>query len=319
MAFDEIQFPPEISEGAICGPGHSTAIITLPTTDAEERTARADGARRVYDASKGVSSIEAMAAIQSFAIARRGALRGFRWKDWSDFSSATDGYSTPGINDQEIGIGDGTTVDFQLVKAYISGAISVSRRIEKPVSGSVRVAVDGVEAMSGWSVNTTSGLVTFSVAPVLGKVITAGFYFDVPVRFSEDADKWMKLRLSDFDNRDIPEINVIELRNELPVDDEYFYGGSSVFNPLASNITLTSLNGRVITVTPNASGRTITLPDPANMPAGGIHFAITNKSALNTVALKNEVGGAVATIAALGSVMCVIAVDAMGTKYWMAL
>ena len=60
------------------------------------------------------------------------------------------------------------------------------RRIVKPVTGTVRVALAGVEQLSGWSVETTNGIVTFDTAPASGVLITAGFEFDVPVRFDTD-------------------------------------------------------------------------------------------------------------------------------------
>ena len=318
MAFDEVRFPVGISYGATFGAGHSTAIVLLPDTDAEERIARGDGARRKYDASMGVKTRDDVAEVQTFYLARRGALRGFRFKDWSDYTSAANGSDTPGINDQEIGSGDGTTTTFQLQKQYASGAAYVTRLIEKPVSGTVRVAVDGVEAMSGWSVDTTTGIVTFGVAPTAGKQITAGFEFDVPVRFEKSADEWMQVRIEAYEHNDIPSIPLIELRNETPIDDEYWYGGSAEYNPLSENISISVLTGRAISVNPSASGKTITLPDPTDLSAGGPYFIIVNRSGTDSVALKNESASTIATIAALGSVMVLILVDALGAKYWVA-
>jgi uncharacterized protein (TIGR02217 family) len=89
--------------------------------------------------------------------------------------------------DQAIGTGDGTTTAFQLVKRYASGSQTWTRAIAKPVAGTVRIALGGVEQPSGWSVDTTTGIVTFSTAPSSGVAITAGFEFDVPVRFDTDA------------------------------------------------------------------------------------------------------------------------------------
>jgi len=94
---------------------------------------------------------------------------------------------TPSPTDQAIGTGDGTMTAFQLVKRYASGAQSWTRAIAKPVDGVVRIALGGVEQLSGWSVDTTTGLVTFNTAPGAGVAIAAGFEFDVPVRFDTDA------------------------------------------------------------------------------------------------------------------------------------
>ena len=73
------------------------------------------------------------------------------------------------------------------MKRYASGSQTWVRTITKPVAGTVRVALDGAEQLVGWSVDTTTGVVTFSAAPVSGVAITAGFQFDVPVRFDTDA------------------------------------------------------------------------------------------------------------------------------------
>ena len=72
------------------------------------------------------------------------------------------------------------------MKRYESGAQAWVRRIVKPVAGTVRVARGGVETTSGWWVDATTGVVTFGAAPGAGVLITAGFEFDVPVRFDND-------------------------------------------------------------------------------------------------------------------------------------
>jgi uncharacterized protein (TIGR02217 family) len=83
---------------------------------------------------------------------------------------------------QLLGTGDDTQTQFQLVKHYPSGSVVEVRTITKPVAGTVRVYLDDVEQASVWSVDTTTGLVTFSAAPALGVEVTADFEFDVPVR-----------------------------------------------------------------------------------------------------------------------------------------
>jgi uncharacterized protein (TIGR02217 family) len=72
------------------------------------------------------------------------------------------------------------------VKRYASGAQSWTRAIAKPVTGHRAHRARGVEQPSGWSVDTTTGVVTFDAAPGAGVAITAGFEFDVPVRFDTD-------------------------------------------------------------------------------------------------------------------------------------
>jgi uncharacterized protein (TIGR02217 family) len=184
MAFHEIRFPDNISRGARGGPERRTQIVELASGD-EERNASWANSRRRYDATYGIRRTDDLAAVVAFFEARNGRLYGFRWKDWGDYKSCLPS-GTPAASDQAIGTGDGMTTAFQLAKAYISGAQSWTRSITKPVAGTATVSIDGVVQASDWSVDTTTGLVTFATAPANGATITAGFDFDVPVRFDTD-------------------------------------------------------------------------------------------------------------------------------------
>ncbi len=184
MAFHEIRFPDNISRGARGGPERRTQIVELASGD-EERNASWANSRRRYDAAYGIRRADDLAAVVAFFEARNGRLFGFRWKDWGDYKSCLPS-GTPAESDQAIGIGDDTTTIFHLVKAYSSGAQTWTRTITKPVAGTVLVALDGIAQASGWSVDTTTGIVTFTTAPATGTAITAGFEFDVPVRFDTD-------------------------------------------------------------------------------------------------------------------------------------
>ncbi len=184
MAFHEVRFPDDISRGARGGPERRTQIIELASGD-EERNASWANSRRRYDAAYGIRRVDDLATVVAFFEARNGRLHGFRWKDWADYKSCLPS-ATPAATDQAIGTGDGATTDFQLVKIYTSGSQSWTRTITKPVAGTVKVAIDGVEQTTGWSVDTTTGVVSFTTAPAAGATITAGFEFDVPVRFDTD-------------------------------------------------------------------------------------------------------------------------------------
>ena len=184
MAFHEVRFPDNISRGARGGPERRTQIVELASGD-EERNASWANSRRRYDVAYGIRRADDLAAVVAFFEARNGRLYGFRFKDWADYKSCQPS-ETPSATDQVIGTGDGTTTDFQLVKVYASGSQTWVRTITKPVAGSVLVAIDGVEQASGWTVDTTTGVVSFDAAPASGAAITAGFEFDVPVRFDTD-------------------------------------------------------------------------------------------------------------------------------------
>lgn len=181
--FHEIRFPFPVSVGATGGPQRRTEIVPLLSGREQRNTAWADSRRR-YDAGPGIRSLSDIHTLLAFFEARRGPLHGSRFRDpFDNRSTAPD--QAPAPTDQDLAEGDGSTTAFQLVKHYESGGESWTRTITKPVDGSVRVAVDGVET-DGFSADWTTGLVTLDAPPASGVSVTAGFAFDVPVRFEQD-------------------------------------------------------------------------------------------------------------------------------------
>jgi uncharacterized protein (TIGR02217 family) len=161
-----------------------------------------------YNAGYGVRSLDDIHAVIAFFEERRGRLYGFRWKDRADFQSCAPG-ETPAATDQAIGTGDGATLTFHLAKTYGGANAPWTRAIAKPVTGTVLIAVGGTPAAEGWTVDTTNGQVTFTSAPADGAAITAGFQFDVPVRF--DTDK-LTINLTNFAAGEVPAIPLVEIR-----------------------------------------------------------------------------------------------------------
>jgi uncharacterized protein (TIGR02217 family) len=209
MAFHEIRFPANLSFGSVGGPERRTEIVTLANGFEERNTPWAHSRRR-YDAGVGLRSLNDVETLIAFFEARSGQLHGFRWKDWSDYKSCAN-LSTPGPEDQLIGTGDGTTTVFQLQKTYVSGLQSYSRPIRKPVLGTVVIAIAADPKVEGleFAVNPETGEVTFSLPPDLGTRVTAGFEFDVPVRFDTDA---IQTSVASFQAGDVPTVPVVEIR-----------------------------------------------------------------------------------------------------------
>ena len=121
----------------------------------------------------------------------RGPFHSWPWRDPLDFASAD--LERPNIEpeisatDQQIGVGDGIARRFQLVKTYTLGSESYVRPIVRVVLASVLVAIDGVPVdPAGYTVSRETGVVEFLVAPLNDAVITAGYLFDVEVRFVSD-------------------------------------------------------------------------------------------------------------------------------------
>lgn len=211
MAFHEVRFPDDIALGASGGPERRTEIVTLGS-GYEQRNQRWADSRRKYDAGYGVHTLDQLAEVVAFFEERRGRLHGFRWRDYADYQSCAPG-SLVAPTDQSIGTGDGAEDDFQLVKAYGAAFAPWSRTVTKPVAGTVRVAVAGVELVEGvsWTVDAATGVVTFGVGhiPTIGQAVTAGYEFDVPMRFDTDQ---ITVNLANFAQGDIPSIPVVEIK-----------------------------------------------------------------------------------------------------------
>ncbi|MEZ5853948.1 MAG: DUF2460 domain-containing protein [Hyphomicrobiaceae bacterium] len=211
MSFHETRFPTAISRGATGGPERRTDVVVLGS-GFEERNARWADAQRSYNAGYGLRSLDDLHAVIAFFEERRGRLYGFRWKDHSDWKSCPP-EQEPAAGDQVIGTGDGALATFQLTKRYGSLYAPYERRIQKPVAGSLVVAVDGGGVSEGiaYDVDITTGQLTFRPGhiPPSGAAVTAGFTFDVPVRF--DTDK-LEVNLSGFRHGAIPSIPVVEIR-----------------------------------------------------------------------------------------------------------
>lgn len=208
--FHEVRFPVGIARGARGGPERLTQVVTL-ASGREVRNSRWAHSRRRYDAGFGIRTLDALAEVVAFFEERRGRLYGFRWRDQLDWKSCPPS-GEPAASDQQIGVGDGATRVFQLGKLYGGLHAPYVRRITKPVAGSVLIAVDGVvQAQPGAvSCDHATGLVTFAVgrAPPSGALVSAGFAFDVPVRFDIDM---IEVDLSAFEAGDIPKIPIIEI------------------------------------------------------------------------------------------------------------
>ncbi|MEM8822170.1 MAG: DUF2460 domain-containing protein [Pseudomonadota bacterium] len=209
MSFHEIRFPARLSLGSVGGPERLTDIVTLANGHEERNTPWAHSRRR-YDAGVGMRSLDDLGEVIAFFEARHGRLHGFRWKDWADYKSCISSQNVS-FDDQEIGVGDGLQTVFPLVKQYRSGDQSYRRPISKPVAGTIRIGLGGDEQVEGthWSVDIEKGFVTFTSPPDDGVRVTAGYEFDVPVRFDTDA---ILVSVATFQAGEIPDVPIVEVR-----------------------------------------------------------------------------------------------------------
>lgn len=203
--FHEVLFPLDVALGSRGGPTRRTDIVAL-ASGREHRNARWADSRRRFDAGLGIRTLDALHAVLVFFEERRGRLVGFRFRDRVDHLSCAPS-GTPARTDQPIGTGDGIRMAFQLAKTYGGAFAPWQRTIAKPVAGSVVVAVAGGE-VAGVTVDPTTGIVTLPSPPAAGAAVTAGFRFDVPVRFDTDA---LDIDLAAFEAGQIPSVPLVEI------------------------------------------------------------------------------------------------------------
>jgi uncharacterized protein (TIGR02217 family) len=209
QAFDDLLYPLALGRDATIIPEFSTSV-SVTASGFERRNSVWSDARLRFDVGPGIRSEAELGTLIAFFRARRGAARGFRLRDPSDFSSKTM-VGTPSATDQLLGTSDGQQSAFPLVKRYGEGDAVQIRRITRPRAGTVLVSVGGVAVISGWTVSA-GGIINFTTPPATGAAVRAGFLFDVPVRFAEDR---LEMAGATFIAGDAPSVSVVEIREAL--------------------------------------------------------------------------------------------------------
>lgn len=176
MAFLEILFPTNISYSSAGGPGFSTEVISF-AGGTESRNQNWARPIERWNVAYGVKAEADVKTLLQFFMVCQGKANGFRFKNYVDFEV------TP---HNPIGTGTGALTTFQLSKRYSFGGQTYDRKISKPVASSTTVYLNGVLQSSGWTINITTGIITFSSPPGAGVVVSAAFQFDVPMRFDTD-------------------------------------------------------------------------------------------------------------------------------------
>lgn len=210
QAFHDVLFPLSLAMTWRGGLQRQTDIVSQ-ASGYEQRLTRWRHARRRYEIGSGLKTRADLMGLVQFFEARRGPLFGFRFRDPFDASSAVIGQPVT-ASDQLLGTGDGVTARFPLSKIYGAEAQAYRRPILKPCAGTVLVAVNGQEARQGrdYECDPSTGMVTFyeGALPPANSVVTAGFCFDVPVRFEQDR---LDLVFDGYGTSEAPSLSLLEL------------------------------------------------------------------------------------------------------------
>lgn len=316
MAFTNEQFPILISYGSQGGPRHSSSFIELASGQ-RKVTTRWDGALRRFDAKFGIKKQSDLYLVYNFLLAHNGGEHTFRFQDHLDYTSnSTDGNSTVISNtDQLIGVGDGTTTDFQLTKSYTRGLFTAVRAITLPRAG-VLISVNGVSMTEGvdFTVNYYTGVVTIASAPAAGHLVKAGYLFDCHAQFAEDTDQLMNISMTAFKVGEIPSILIDEVPNVSGNMARRPYGGSTTIT-LTQDTKISLASGELINVNATIAGRSLWLPNPKGIGTGKCLFLIQNNGP-QSIDLKTHVGTVLGTIASTYKVFLSLVLNADTSKTW---
>lgn len=327
-AFFEPLFPEGISYGSSGGPGFNTSVIEVDSGQ-EQRVARWTGARRRYNAALAIKDQDEMSQLITFYLSVRGSADNFRYKDFLDFTTARgplparEHTDPPAFDDVVIGVGDGATKQFQLLKNYQAKDKVQVRPLTQPIGGKVFLGVDSVEKFEevDWTVDTTTGIVTFTIAPPDGVDITGGCEFHVPARFGKEADNLMAMTIDSFRTGSATDIPILEIREEDKINDDFFYGGA-IAQTMTADLQLSREMGRVIRLNAPTPNLEAILPAVNLLLTGGPYFYIIN-TGTNLIRLVTEpdapTGQEIANLLQDDSVLMVLGLDDVGAKVWIAL
>lgn len=177
-------FPTDISFGRPGGPEYQTDVVVLESGH-EQRNSYWTEPRYSWDVGYGFRNVEKIYQLLEFFHACRGRAKPFRFKDWLDYKSCAVNL-TPAPTDQSLGAAAANQTTFQLKKAYPESPYSTSIDIIKPKGSTIRIAVNGVEVTTGWTVNESTGVITRGTPLAGGETITWGGEFWRKCRFDID-------------------------------------------------------------------------------------------------------------------------------------
>lgn len=197
MSFLEIRFPESIAFNSSSILEFNTTIIKAKN-GYEQRNINWNSNKMKFNIINGIKTKAELDELITFFRNVKGAGYGFRFKDWTDYQA----------ENQYIGVGNGKTKEFQLIKAYrVSDNIVYYRKITKPVISTVRVFINDIESKD-FNIDLTTGLITLNTVPEVNTSIKANFEFDVPVRFENDI---MEITMNSINSGNVKEIILTEI------------------------------------------------------------------------------------------------------------
>lgn len=200
MVIDDTRLPQDVERGVKGGPQFNTIVLR---SDGGNTDTNQNWQYPLYSGNVGygIQSRQELDKVIRFFWARRGRLRGFLFRDWSDYQMEL----------ETIGTGDGSNRTFPIVKTYDDDVLSFARPIKRPIESTLTVYVNGAAVPdSHWSLQS-GGVILFGVthAPVAASSVAISGEFDIPVMFMTDK---LDISMELWNAGSIPSIPIMEVR-----------------------------------------------------------------------------------------------------------
>lgn len=321
MAFDNVRLDPTVSYGFSGGPGFRTDIATADGSW-EERTQNWRKAKFAWNFSRDNWRAIDIGKLYRFYLARRGSLYSFRFLDHHDYSTAADDKAAPTAIDQALDSGDGTATAFQLRKqcaleAGDNQARTYVRDDILPIHGEVAtqdladvlpgvtagatinmlVAIDGTPT-TAFAFDMVGRRIIFNSAPANGAQITWGGFFDNVARFGEGLDEQFQRIAENFSQDTVPDVPIESVPVEVLIPESVDHGGYREWLSLATNVSFSQQDGKVLNFGTAASGLKAFAEDPTMIADGGPVHWLHNSGGTHSIAIVDHLGAAIGTLAA---------------------
>lgn len=313
MSYHDIDWPFGFGEGSSGGGFTRTLITAMPSGD-EKRVQRQQNPRWRYETSLSGRSPERLREIHAFLVARRGNLHTFKVRDPLDYSTAATWQGAVTGTDVQIGIGDGATTRFQMVKIYEPGDYEYVRALRRPRLSTLITMVDGV-LVTDRTLDGDTGEIIFGTAPTDGGVVTAGCEFDVIVR-ADLPDEWIRWQWASGHKLGMGQLQFLEELNPPAVVGESFSGGSIGISMSATVQAVTPAVAALWRLTPNGTSRRIILPNPMLIPDGRDILRIHNAGP-QTMTIEDHLGNSLGSLASAETAFVDLLRESDGDLTWM--
>jgi len=222
--FEDVYLPPSLARIAFTSSPRTSTTITAVASGAEQRNKNWKHPLRRFVAPGAIDCDEKIEDLKDHFLALGGPFILFPLRDPLDFASRrlpkANVAPVVGPTDQFFGEGDGLNPRFPLKKSYERGTRTYVRNITLPIVDSVLVAMNALPPGTAdptlpggpysFSVDRITGVVTFDPPPANGILLTAGYLFDVPVRF--EADDIFDQIVSSYQVREQADLSFVEVR-----------------------------------------------------------------------------------------------------------